>query len=331
MITVDGYIFEGRYANLCSDFIKHKRSIGYKYGARTVRGVRYLNRYLSSRAAGQDESDYSLDKETVTAYISKRDGETAITQQKREQIMRQFAIFLNNLGISAYVAPALQKGKSTFTPYIFTREQISAVLNVTDHLEYEYRSPNYHHVYPFLIRLLYCCGLRISEALALKIEDIDFSENLLRIEQAKYNNSRLVPMSESLRLSLETYMHRVGYSKRSKGHLFRTKWNTPYATNSIYSRYKDFLQKADIPCTENGGLPRLHDLRHSFAVHSLDHMASQGMDTYCVIPYLAAYMGHRKIKCTEQYLRLTPAAYGGITEALAPLYGDLFPKEADHI
>ena len=327
MITMDGYIFEGRYAELCTDFIRYKQSIGYKYGARTVRGVRYLNRYLSS-VVGQDDGDYSLDKEIVTAYISKRDNETAVTQQKREGIIRQFAIYLNSLGISAYVAPALQKGASTFTPYIFTREQIAAVLSVTDHLGYEYRSPHYHHVYPFLIRLIYCCGLRISEALALKIEDIDFSENLLRIEQAKYNNSRLVPISESLRLALETYLGQLGYRQNFKGHLFRTKWGTPYSSHSIYSRFKDFLQRANIPCTENGGLPRLHDLRHSFAVHSLDHMAAQGMDTYCAIPYLSAYMGHRTIKATEKYLRLTPAAYGGITDALAPLYGDLFPKEA---
>lgn len=327
MITVDGYIFEGHYAKLCSDFIKYKRSIGYKYGARVVRRVRNINEYLSSSAMDRDDGDYSLNKETVSVYTARRGAENARTQQQREIIVRQFAIFLNSLSISVYIAPVMKKDNSTFTPYIFTREQIMAILNVTDHLEYEYRSPHYHHVYPFLIRLLYCCGLRISEALALRIENIDFAENVLRIEQAKYNNSRLVPMSGSLCQALEKYMNQIGCRKTDRGLLFGTRRNAPYRANSILSRFKDFLQKAGIPCTENGGMPRLHDVRHTFAVHALDRMAAQGMDTYCAIPYLAAYMGHRKIWCTEQYLRLTPAAYGGIVDALSPLYENLFPKE----
>lgn len=328
MITIDGYIFDGHFAELCSRFIKYKQSLGYKYDARSIRGVRKMNEYLSSCSVSRLKNDYSLSKDEVSVYTAKREGEQVSTRENREGFIRQFAIFLNSLGFQAYIAPIRKKEYGTFTPYIFTRQQISAILSVTDNLKYEYRSPHYHYVYPFLIRLLYCCGLRISEALALKIEDIDFTENMLRIEQSKYNNSRLVPMSESLKKSLGKYMDQVGYRTIDKGFLFRTKWNTPYKAHSIYCRFKGFLQKADIPCTENGGTPRLHDARHTFAVHALDHMAAQGMDTYCAIPYLAAYMGHRKIRCTEQYLRLTAQSYGGIVEALTPLYENLFPKEA---
>lgn len=315
-MIIDSCYFIGHFSELCFRYIQYKRSIGYKC-ARSIRTVRKMNECLSTASEGRSGYDYSITKEMVEEFIARKSGETVI---------RQFCIFLDSLGIEAYIAPIRKKSKSTFTPYIFTREQISVILNVTDNLEYEYRSPNFHYIYPFLIRLLYCCGLRISEALALKIEEIDFAEGVLRIEQAKYNNSRLVPISSSLRKALAKYMGQVGHRETDKGFLFRTRWNTPYKTHSIYCRFKAFLQRADIPCTENGRTPRLYDLRHTFAVHALEHMALQGMDTYCSIPYLAAYMGHRKIKCTEQYLRLTAESYGGIIEALSPLYKNLFPE-----
>jgi len=293
MITVDGYIFEGKYAKLCSDFITYKRSVGYKYTARTVRHVRYLNKHLSSVASSAPEADYSLGKDAVEAFVSKRPSESPRTQQTREIIIRQFAVYLNSIGISAYIAPALLKwdSRSTFTPYIFTHEQINAIIAVVDNLEYEYRSPHFHHVYPLLIRILYCCGLRISEALSIKIEDIDFDEGVVRIEQAKFNNSRLIPLSESLRQALLVYLSQVGRTKTCKGFLFRTKWGKPYKSHSIYYRFKDFMKTAGIPHTENGGLPRVHDIRHTFAVHSLDNMVAKGVDAYHVLPLSFCFHG----------------------------------------
>jgi integrase/recombinase XerD len=329
-MIIDNYSFNGRFSKLCFRYIQHKRSIGYKFGERSIRAIRKMNESLSTSSENRSNDDYSITKEVVEKFVARKSGETPKTQEMRETVIRQFAMFLNSLSIEAYVVPTRKKSPSKFTPYIFTREQISVIFNVIDNLEYECRSPNYHYVYPFLIRLLYCCGLRISEALALKIEDVDFDEGVLRIEQAKYNNSRLVPISGSLRKVLSKYMDQVGYRGTDKGFMFRTRWNTPYKTHSIYCRFKAFLQRANIPYTENGRTPRLHDLRHTFAVHALEHMSTQGMDVYCSIPYLAAYMGHRKIKCTEQYLRLTAESYGGIIEALTPLYENLFLEVDQH-
>jgi len=327
MDVIDNFVFNGHFSKLCVKFIKYKRSIGYKYKARSIRALSHMSQYLSLFCTNRDSNSFSLGKEIVLSYTSRKNGESPRTQENRETFIRQFAIYLDSLGIDAYIVPLRKKKEqSTFTPYIFTKQQITDILSITDSLEYEYRSPNYHFVYPFLIRLLYGCGLRISEALALKIESINFSEGILRIEQAKYNNSRLVPMSDSLRKSLHKYMELVGYSKKDKGFLFRTRWDTPYKRHSILQRFKVFLKKADIAYTENRRRQRLHDLRHTYAVHALDHMASQGIDTYCAIPYLSAYMGHRKIKCTEQYLRLTSDSYEDIIQALSPLYDNLFPE-----
>jgi integrase len=288
-----------------------------------------MNQYLSLFCENRNNEDFSLSKDMVLSFVARRNGETPRTREMRESIIRQFAIFLDSLGIDAYIIPLRKKKeKSTFTPFIFTKQQIADIFKITDNLKYEYRSPNHHFVYPFLIRLLYSCGLRISEALTMKIEDIDFDDGILRINQAKYNNSRLVPMSDSLIMSLNKYIKQVGYTQSDKDFLFRTRWDKPYKAHSILQRFKVFLVEAGICYTENGKLPRLHDLRHTFAVHSLDYMALQGLDTYCAIPYLSAFMGHRKIACTEQYLRLTVESHNDIINALSPLYENLFPEVA---
>jgi len=326
MIRIDGYRFEGKYAELCSKFIAYKRGLGYAYTSRSIRQVRYLNNYLNIAQA--EAEDFALTKEIVENFTAVRNGEAPPTTLQREKSIRQFALFLNKLGISAYIAPVNRKRYSSFTPYIFSKEQILSILHVVDNLKYEYRSPHYHHVYPFMVRVLYCCGLRLGEVLNLRLEDIDFAERVLRIEQAKYNNSRLVPMSDSLFSALKKYMTQVGYSPSDRGYLFRTKKNKRYAPNSILARYKNFLFMAGIPRLASGGLPRIHDLRHTFAVHALESLIAQRIDVHSGLPYLMNYLGHRQMRHTEYYLRLTSSSYESITNAIAPLYTDLFPKEA---
>lgn len=309
--------FDGLYGNTCIAFIKYRRSLGYKYEGRIVRAIRELNRYLNEHTV---DNTINLTKELVIGFTAKRENEHPMTQMRRESLVRQLAIYLNNIGVPAYVLPEYPHERSSFVPYIFTKEQICSLLKVADNLPYAYRSPNMHYVYPFLIRLLYCCGLRISEALSLKVSDIDFSEKVITIRQSKYNNSRLVPISESLFKCLINYMNSVGYAVNDHGLLFRNKWGEAYRPGSILRRYKKLLEEADIPCASSGKLPRLHDLRHTFAVHSLEGMIDQGMDSYVSMPYLEEYMGHRNIKCTEKYLRLTAESYDRIIDALTPLY-----------
>jgi|AGTN01.1.fsa_nt_gi Site-specific recombinase XerD len=241
MTNIDGYEYCGKYGKITSQFIEYKRSLGYKYTDRTLRAVRHLNNYLNAITPSNDDCGLTLDKKIVQGYTAITPGEKPETTAHRERLIRQFAMYLNAIGIPAYIAPVVKRCQGSFVPYIFTKEQIAALLTVADNLKYDYRSPHYHHVYPFLIRLLYCCGLRLGEALRLRIEDIDFSERLLRIEQSKFNNSRLLPMSESLYLALQKYMGLLGFSQFNKGFLFRTIRNAPYSQSTIRTRYKSCL------------------------------------------------------------------------------------------
>ena len=76
--------------------------------------------------------------------------------------------------------------------------------------------------------------------------------------------------------------------------------------------------------------PRVHDIRHTYAVHALEKMINDGQDVYCTLPILSTYLGHRGIESTEKYLRLTEEAYDSIIDALSPLYTDVFPEVVHH-
>ncbi|NSJ27083.1 hypothetical protein G5B11_08925, partial [Blautia glucerasea] len=152
--------FDGLYGDTCIAFIEYRRSLGYKYGERIVRAIRELNRYLNEHTT---DNTINLTKEQVLGFAAKRENEQPMTQMRREALIRQLAVYLNSVGVPAYVLPEHQHERCSFVPYIFTREQICSLLKAADGLQYAYRSPNMNHVYPFLIRLLYCCGLRISE------------------------------------------------------------------------------------------------------------------------------------------------------------------------
>lgn len=323
MVVMDKLNFEGPYADLCTQYICYKRSLGYGYDITQCYAVKKMNDYLSECYPGK----ICLTKKIAEDYILRRDDETPRTQSIREFYMRQFAIYLSSLGYEAYILPSRKKKSTkTFTPYIFTREQIDSIIKAADQLVYAHQAPNSYLVYPMLMRLLYGCGLRISEALRLKMCDVDWDSGILTIEQSKFNNSRLVPMSESLLQCFLTYVEKMKFHIGYDGYLFPVTKDAAYKPVSVYNRFRSFLKQAGIEHAGRGNGPRLHDVRHTFICHALDNMVKRGIDIYCALPILSTYMGHRTVESTEKYLRLVPAAHMDIINSLSPLYEGLFPE-----
>lgn len=316
-------VFDGPFKEVCVQFINYKQSLGYEYGTRERYAVKSIDDFFKSYHL----KSIHLTKEMVQDYVEKRSNESSQTHKHRISKIRQFAVFLNSLAYDAYVIPKnIFKFTKTFTPYIFTREQIRTLIAATDRLEYMARYPQSHIIYPVLMRVLYGCGLRISEALSLTMENVDLDEGLLTVEHSKFNNSRLVPMSETLVKCCVDYVERINFPPSYTGYFFPSPGAGTYKEESVYCRFRYFLEQAGIRHGGRGKGPRLHDLRHTFAVHSLEQMVKQGFDIYCALPILSTYLGHRTIESTEKYLRLTSAAYADIINALEPLYGNLFPE-----
>jgi integrase/recombinase XerD len=266
----------------------------------------------------------------VEDFVSYRDKESIKTQHMRMSLIRQFGLFMNRIGFDFYVHPKeLIPIPKTFTPYIFTRDEINRIIFVVDHLPYIPNTKYYHLIYPMLFRMLYGCGLRINEALSLKKRDIDLLNGILTINNGKKHTSRQIPMSWSLTGYCREYAENMDFDISSEGYFYPSRDAGRYNRTPVYVKFKQFMKLAGIFPDGSVG-PRVHDVRHTYAVHALEKMIDEGQDVYCTLPILSAYMGHRGIESTEKYLRLTKESYNRIIDATAPFYTNVFPKVVDH-
>lgn len=316
------FIFDGPFKDFCNPFVAYKRSMGYKVGEPSLYTLRYLDDFFKR----YNMLEPILTKEIVKDYTARRGNESRKTQHMRMSLIRQFALFMNSIGHDCYVHPKeLIPISKTFTPYIFTHDEIDRILKVLDHLAPTLRSIHYHLIYPMLFRMLYGCGLRINEALSLKTTEVDLENGILTVTKAKLNTSRLVPMSKSLTDYCKLYVQKMNLDMHGTGYYYPSRDQGKYHSTPIYVKFKQFMKEANIFPDGSVG-PRVHDVRHTFSVHALEKMVANGMDIYCTLPILSTYLGHRGIESTEGYLRLTEEAYSGIINSMVPLYNGVFPE-----
>ena len=160
-----------------------------------------------------------------------------------------------------------------------------------------------------LILLLYGAGLRISEALSLTLANVDLAASILTIRESKFYKSRLVPMSPALTTILENYVVQRAkeHSTKLDAALFLTRTATPLARRTAEHIFSRLRVRAGVSRHDGGRYqPRLHDLRHSAAVHRVVAWYRQGADVQRLLPQLATYLGHVHIAATQRYLTLTP-------------------------
>lgn len=309
-------IFSGTYKTVFEDYVEYKKSLGYNiYDRRRLNVLINLSKFLNS----YNSSDIILTEEMVYDYINQSSSLSVSTIHIKESCIRQFGIYLNNMNYKdIFIYPEnLVKIESSFIPYIFTKEEISRIFKAVDEMkENSEASKKMKLFYQTLIRLLYSTGMRISETLNLKINDVDLMNKVITVNNGKENVSRLIPFNDSVYYWIEKYYVAVACSH--KNYFFESPCNSgkTRCASSVYSMFqKRILVEADIKRKPDNTGPRLHDLRHTFACHCLDKMIRDGKDPYCALPYLSTYLGHKGIESTEKYLRLTEDHFKEITDA----------------
>ena len=216
---------------------------------------------------------------------------------------------------------------SAFIPRIITAEEMARIIACADARPASRCGPQTQPVYAMLVRLLWCCGLRIGEALSLRVGDVDLAEAVITVHKAKHNRTRLVPMSQSLAAHARRYAVAVGLVPEDPGSFFfPSPRGGAYNPGSATAHIQGLMLEAGLT-TASGRAPRTHDLRHSYAVACLAKMQADGVDVYAALPLLATYMGHADIVSAEYYLHLDPSAWAGIEQAMAGTYAGVFPQQ----
>ena len=314
--------FYSIYGPLIKNFLSLKRSLGYKYEA----GEYELGKF-DKIALQRDESSIGITKELADAVCLKHSNESEKSRNNRIQVIRQFAFFLSDIGYPSYVLK-LPLFKSSYTPYIFTKEEVLRFFSVCDQIKPANRNPRTVMFFiPVLFRLLYATGIRVGEAMSLSLNDVDVENNHLKVRDSKNGLERILPFSESLSVTLKDYLKYRNQRPVLKGvdHLFVHPAGSISTSCLPYRWFRRILFKSGISHGGRRAGPRLHDFRHTFSVHSLATMSEKGVDLYYSLPILSTYLGHQSLAATDTYVRLTAEMYPSLIENVNKMCPQIFP------
>lgn len=286
-------------------FLVFKRALGYSYrrGEATLRG---FERFAALGRGDQSRIDLSA---TVRAWLLRIPGRKPVTLSLDLGAVRQFCLFRRRVDPAAFVPPTslAPQTESRFVPYVFSREEIRRIVVAARH----HRGRNF---WPGMLATLvvatYCTGLRLGEAVRLRLVDLDQAQRLLRVRGSK-GRSRDVPFQEDLGRELAKYLRERSKVLRGAGRdedpaLFVGLSGRGISTKAASGAIRHLLRELGLKKAMGRVGPRPYDLRHAFAVHRLTAWYREGVDLNARLPWLSAYMGHVNVLGTEVYLHATP-------------------------
>ncbi|PYV75343.1 MAG: integrase [Acidobacteria bacterium] len=195
----------------------------------------------------------------------------------------------------------------TFKPYIYSHDELRRVLDSTGSCRRP-RSDLDASVMRVLILLMYGAALRTSEALSLRIRDVDVSGAVLTVRDSKFFKTRLVPIGpNTVRLLAEYARRHDSRSRKPDDPFFVGRNSNPIPIHKFERAFQKIRMHTGL--RREGGprcQPRLHDLRHTSAVHRLTSWYREGKDVQRLLPQLSVYMGHTYLAATQAYLSMTP-------------------------
>jgi integrase/recombinase XerD len=297
--------------NAVEDYLRMRRALGYKLET-PGRQLEQFVSYLEQTGA------QTVTIENAVAWATQPAEADPGYWGARLSVVRQFARHLQTIDPACEVPPArlLPYRSQRAIPYPYTPEQIAALMRAAARLP----SPLMAATYPTLFGLLAVSGVRIGEAIGLDRDDVDARHGLLRVINSKFGKSREVPLDASAMWALNRYARRRDQlcpRPASEAFLLSTagtRLQGPHI-HRVFSRLRRTvgLEPRSLRCR-----PRLHDLRHRFAVSTLIDWYRAGVDVQARLPWLSTYMGHAEPSDTYWYLSAAPELLGLAARRLEP-------------
>lgn len=298
-------------SNAIKQYVTMKRAAGLKYAHEEC----MLKNFVTFVG---DQPLKNVTEDTIIEYLHR--GEANNQQIERKYfLLRQFfrwCIERNYLNF----APIRYKIKITpseFVPYIYSHDEISKILLEALNCSCT-SSPLLGETIRALLLTIYSCGLRLGEAISLRICDVDFQKKQLYIIESKFRKSRILPFCDQLACFLSAFLRKRQYQlpliSQEQSPLFCSRTG-----NKLYGPYVDHIfqrirKNCNIEIQNRKIQPRIHDLRHSFAVHRLCDWYKKDLPVKELLPALSTYLGHKDIEDTKTYLTLTPELLQFISE-----------------
>jgi integrase/recombinase XerD len=281
------------------DYLCLRRALGFKL-ATAGRVLGQFVDYLDARHAT------TVTVEDALAWATLPAGGSTTWPAIRLSMVRGFAVYLHSLDAAVPMPPAdlLRHGPDRATPYLYSDTEIRALITAAGTLQPGFRAATYQT----LIGLLAVSGVRISEAIALDTDDLDTTGGQLLLRQTKFGKDRLVPLHPSTTEVLLRYR-----DLRDQQHpnlrcpaLLVSTAGTRLHHSNVSLVFARLTGQAGIIRRSATCRPRIHDLRHSFAVATVLDWYRTGADVPAMMPRLSTYLGHTDPKHTFWYLSAAP-------------------------
>jgi integrase len=314
--------YSSSFAPYIAGLIEQKRALGYKYDSQP--GIlRRFDTFCTERYPHET----TITRELMLDWATKRPGEHPATLQGRITPVKELAKYMARLGREAFILPkGMMPRVAKYVPHIYTNDELKRIFTETDCCHYCSEVPYRHLVMPVFFRLLYSCGLRLTEARLLKMEDVDLTDGVITITNAKLGKHRQLPVSPEMLARLQAYHQRIHLLSSPADWFFPGYGGIPMTSGNVEKNLRKFLWRADISHGGRGKGPRVHDFRHTMAVHCLRRWVLEGKDLRALLPVLQAYLGHVWLGDTAYYLHLTVDLFPNITEQVEKALGGIIPK-----
>jgi integrase len=286
-------------------YIDRKRSLGFKFHNQNVL-LRGFVRFAEERG------DRFISSARVLAWAARAPS----PEHRRTRLLtvRRFALALHAENARHQIPQADALGRATSKrrpPYIYRSDEIVRLLHTAAALE---PAGSIRPIlYTTLLGLIAATGMRIAEALALQLDDV--TADGLVIRETKFQKSRLLPLHATVRQALDRYLIDRRKLSTADRALFISAGGRSLPYNTVRNVFLQLLDRIGLRGAHSGRDPRIHDLRHSFAVRSLEQCSHDRSAVARHIVALSTYLGHAHVTDTYWYLQATPVLMGQIAEA----------------
>ncbi len=286
---------------LIEQYVAYRRSLGEQFetNARILRAF--------GRFAGESKKPEHVSPKIIKKFV---DGKGPITNSRRIRYdavrgLYRYAIS-RGFVVSNPMPPEVPKWGPSLVPYIYTRDEIQRLLQAAD--TYRSRTLSEPATTRTILLLLYGTGVRIREAITLDEADVDLDECVITVRKTKFYKTRLVPFSKQLHDVLVRYAkcRRPAATGDNERSFFTSRTGMRLNQHTFTTLFRRLCNRAGIRRNDARYQPRLHDLRHTFAVHRLTTWYQNGADVQRLLPKLSVYLGHVNLAGTQVYLSMTP-------------------------
>lgn len=317
-------VFISPFKKFFERFVEEKRASSYDYKS-SAKTLQNLDRFLNENYSGE----LRITKDIVDKWCARRQTNRGIESLKsnacRRAALRVFSSFLmsENIPVDAFPEALKHVNAQRYAYHIYSNEELQKIVHHASKLKATSNSPFRHIVMPKVIMTLALTGLRISEALNLKVNDFLYSSCKLRILDAKNGTNRMVPVSPEFADTLADFIADFHAASEGDDYLFPIRPGEKFITATFHHSFVQILKNAGIPWSQYHG-PRVHDLRHTYCVNILRYWRSQGIPVNAMLPALVNVLGHSSVTETSLYVHNMIEDMERSEAVLSDAYPDLY-------